>query len=95
MGGSLSNNLLICFIVIITLVIIYFIFKKDKDYDTEVKQENIYSISYLKEGIRSLFNEIINQNIAELYLSKRKQKEGTAKIRLNYSPSILCSRKYW
>ena len=84
MGGSLSNNLLICFSVIITLVIIYFIFKKDKDYDTEVKQENIYSISYLKEGIRSLFNEIINQNIAELYLNKKEtKKREQQKIRLN------------
>jgi len=84
MGGSLSNNLLICFIVIITLVIICFIFKKDKDYDTEVKQENIYSISYLKEGIRSLFNEIINQNIAELYLNKKEtKKREQQKIRLN------------
>ncbi|NLP34429.1 MAG: hypothetical protein GX359_04440, partial [Clostridiales bacterium] len=61
-----SNTVIITLVTAFVLLTIYFIFKKDLEPDQEQGQEDIYSIPYLKKSIRMLFNEITNQNIAEL-----------------------------
>lgn len=75
MGFSHSNIIIIAFVTVFAFIMIYFIFKKDLEPEEENVEEDIYSVSYLKEGIRTLFNEIINQNISALYLNKRETKK--------------------
>ena len=43
-----------------------FIFKKDYETEEENIEADIFSISFLKEKIRCLFNEITNQNITSI-----------------------------
>ncbi|HWT27081.1 MAG TPA: pilus assembly protein CpaF, partial [Mobilitalea sp.] len=81
---SQINIIIITLITLIAVITIFFIFKKDSEEGYEEANEDEFSIGYLKEGIRSLFNEIINQNIAELYLNKREtRKREHQKARLN------------
>ena len=78
-----SNTVIITLATAFVLLTIYFIFKKDLEPDQEQGQEDIYSIPYLKKSIRMLFNEITNQNIAELYLNKTEtKKRERQKVRL-------------
>lgn len=79
-----SNIILITLITVFALLTVYFVFKKDVDIEEENIEENVFLISYLSKGIRTLFNDILNQNINELYLSKREtQKREKQKARLN------------
>ena len=75
MSYPLLNNILLAVIGFIVLVIIYFIFRSDGSKEKEYVEEDCFSISYLKEAVRSRFNEIINQNIAELYLNRSETKK--------------------
>lgn len=70
-----DNMIIIALISVLTLLMIYFLFKKDQEPDQKDDLMNIYSIQYLKEGIKNLFNEIINQNIMALYLNKTETKK--------------------
>jgi pilus assembly protein CpaF len=84
MGFSHINILIIAFITVVTFIVVYFIFKKDLEPKEEDIEIDVFSISYLKEEIRNLFNEIINQNITALYLNKREtKKREQQKARLN------------
>lgn len=84
MGFSHSNTILMALITVLVFIIVYFIFKKDLEPETEDIEVDVYSISYLNESIRILFNEITNQNITELYLNKREtKKREQQKARLN------------
>lgn len=79
-----SNIILITLITVFVLLTVYFIFKKDLDIEEENIEKDIYSLSYLSIGIRILFNDILNQNINELYLSKKEtQKREKQQARLN------------
>lgn len=79
-----SNIILITLITVFALLTIFFIFKKDVDMEEDNIEENVFSLTYLSKGIRNLFNNILNQNINELYLSKKEtQKREKQKARLN------------
>lgn len=79
-----SNIILITLITVFALLTVYFIFKKDLGIEEENIEIDIYSLSYLSKGIRILFNDILNQNINELYLSKKEtQKREKQQARLN------------
>ena len=81
---SQINIVLIALVTVLALIIIYFIFKKDLDPEQVNSEEDIYSISFLKDAIKAQFNEIINQNIAELYLNKKEtRKRELQKARIN------------
>lgn len=78
------NTILITLIISVTLIFIYFVFKKD----IEIEEQNIevdeFSLSYLSEAIKTLFNEIVNQNIQDLYLNRKEAlKREKQKARLN------------
>ncbi|MBH1940633.1 Flp pilus assembly complex ATPase component TadA [Mobilitalea sibirica] len=75
MAFSYGNIIIITVMILVGIIIIYFIFKKDPEPEEDTKQEDIYSISYLIQGVRNLFNEIINQNIAQLYLNRKETKK--------------------
>lgn len=84
MGFSHGNTVAIALVTAFAFIIIYFIFKKDYEPEEENIEADIFSIPFLKEGIRSLFNEITNQNITELYLNKKEtKKREQQKARLN------------
>lgn len=70
-----DNIIIIVLISVFTLLMIYFLFKKDPEPDQKRELIDIYSIQYLKEGIKNLFNEIVNQNIMALYLNKAETKK--------------------
>lgn len=81
---SQMNIVLIALVTVLALIIIYFIFKKDLDPEQVNSEEDVYSISFLKDAIKAQFNEIINQNIAELYLNKKEtRKRELQKARIN------------
>ncbi|NLZ82583.1 MAG: Flp pilus assembly complex ATPase component TadA [Clostridiales bacterium] len=83
MNYELSNTIFITLIAALVLLSIYFVFKKELESDEEKVQEDIYSITFLKETIRDLFNGITNQNIAGLYLNKAEtKKRERQKVRL-------------
>lgn len=78
-----SNTIITALLTAFVFITIYFIFKKDLDSEEE-GNEDTFTITFLKEAIRSLFNEITNQNIAELYLNQKEtKKREQQKIRLN------------
>jgi len=84
MGFSHSNTVIIALVTVFALLMIYFIFKKDLEPEEEDVEVDKFSIPFLKEGIRSLFSEITNQNVSELYLNKREtKKREQQKTRLN------------
>lgn len=79
-----SNTVILALITLFVLITIYFIFKKDPNQSGQVEVEEPFSLHSLKEGIRFLFNEIVNQNIAELYLNQHEtRKRENQKARLN------------
>lgn len=68
------------------LLTLYFLFKKDINPDEENIEEDKYSIEYLREGIKAKINEIVDQNIYELILSKQETKKREyQKARLSQS----------
>lgn len=77
MNLKYGNYILIAFIFLIGLVLIYFIFKSDVDTEEEEEnvEEDIFSIPYLCQAVKLLFNDIINQNIAALYLNRKETKK--------------------
>lgn len=84
MGFSHTNTIIIAFITALAFIIIYFIFKKDMEPEEDSIEVDVFSISYLKLAIRTLLNDIVNQNIAELYLNKKEtKKREQQKARLN------------
>lgn len=84
MEFSQTNIVIIALVSVFALITIYFIFKKDLEPEKENIEEDKFSIPYLKEGIKELFDQIINQNIAELYLNMREtKKREQQKARLN------------
>ena len=79
-----TNIVIIALITAFALITVYFIFKKDLEPVEEDYEEYDFSIPKLKEGIKVVFNEIANQNIAELYLNKKEtKKRELQKTRLN------------
>ena len=81
---SYSNIVIIAFITVITAITIYFIFKKDYDQDEKKIEIDPFAMEYLKEKIRDLFHEVLNQNISELYLNKTEtKKRQNQKAKLN------------
>ncbi len=83
MGFSQSNMILMTLITLVSALAVYFILKKEEEPNDE-PEENCNTIPFLKDGIRALFNDIINQNIEELYLNRREtQKREQQKIRLS------------
>ena len=81
------NDFNIFFITIISalvLLTVYFIFKKDYERMDGDLEEDAFSFPVLEDGIKKVFNEIVNQNIAELCLNKKEtKKREQQKIRLN------------
>lgn len=69
------NTVIIALIAAFVLIVIYFIFKKELEPDIENIEEDKYSIDYLKRSIKELFDEVINQNIAELCLNMKDTKK--------------------
>jgi len=84
MEFSLSNTAIIAFVIAVVFIVIYFVFKKDMEPQEENIEEDKFSIYYLNSNIKDLFNEITNQNIAELYLNRKEtKKREQQKARLN------------
>jgi pilus assembly protein CpaF len=84
MGTFHNNTIIIALLTVFVFIVIYFIFKKELEPDGENMEEDIFSIPSLKAGIKNLFYEITNQNIAELYLNQREtKKREQQKIRLS------------
>lgn len=75
MSYPLLNNILIVFIGLIIIAILYMVFRKDVSPKNEYQEEDCFSLNYLKEAVKKRFNEIVNQNIAELYLNRTETKK--------------------
>lgn len=69
------NIIIIALITAVVLVTVFFIFKKEVEPEEENIEEDLFSLPYLKEGIKKKVNEIIDQNIYELLLSKKETKK--------------------
>lgn len=84
MGYSYENTIIITLIFLSVFITIYFLFKKDVEPEESKEWEDVFSVSFLKQGIREMFNEISNQNITELYLNRKEtRKREQQKARLN------------
>ncbi|HWT74297.1 MAG TPA: ATPase, T2SS/T4P/T4SS family [Mobilitalea sp.] len=70
-----TNIVIIAFITALVLLFIYFLFKKEIEPEEENIEENKFSLLYLEEGIKRKVNEIVDQNIYELLLSKKETKK--------------------
>lgn len=78
------NAILIIVIILVALMIIYYVFRKADGLEEESSIIDVYSIPYLIDGIKQQFNEIINRNIAQLYLNRSEtQKREQQKARLS------------
>ncbi len=71
----LENNMIIIVLLIAAgCLTLFFIFKKEVEPE-DLEVENRYAIPYLCEQVKSMLNEIINQNLLELYISKSEMKK--------------------
>ncbi|MDF2544370.1 MAG: cpaF1 [Herbinix sp.] len=83
MKFSLSNTIGIALVSVVVVIVIFFLFRKE-DITEEEEEENQFSIPFLIQSVKNQLNEILNQNIAELYLNKREtKKRELMKARLN------------
>ncbi len=83
MAFSELNYILITLILVIILIAVYFIFKKELEPEKDIETE-IYSLDYLKNGIIAKISEITGENIYELKLNKKEtRKREHQKERLN------------
>ena len=79
-----NNTIYLALISAVALLIIYFVFKKDVEPDEEESDLNEFSLDFLTENLKMLFNEIVNQNLSELYISRKAlEKRKELKERLN------------
>jgi pilus assembly protein CpaF len=69
------NTVIIALLTVFAFTTIFFIFKKDMEPDEENVEINMFSLQHLEKGVKDLFNDIINQNIAELYLNRKETKK--------------------
>lgn len=78
------NIILISIVLIVVILSLYFIFKKDLTLDEEVKLSmNDYKLEYLANGVKDTITAIQNTNISELHLNKseaKKREEIKAKL---------------
>jgi pilus assembly protein CpaF len=82
MAFSDFNIILITLIIAVTLIIIYFIFKKDTEPDHEAA--DTFSLEYLREGVRLKISELAGENLYELRMNKTELKRREQqKARLN------------
>ena len=82
--NSTFNLIALALIAVVALISVFFIFKKDTEHDEDEEIIDRYSIKFLSINIRNIFNEILNQNIAELYLNRTETiKREQQKSRLN------------
>ncbi len=65
------NYILITFILVIILIVIYFIFKKELEPEKDIETDQ-YSMVYLKNGVIAKISEIAGENIYELRLNKKE-----------------------
>ncbi len=70
-----TNIIIISILAAVALLVLYFIFKKDLEPDEENIEENRYSFFYLELCIKAKINEIVDQNIHELIISKKEMKK--------------------
>ena len=68
------NIVLITFIVVIILIVIYYVFKKELEPEENI-EVNVFSLAYLREGVKQKINEIVGENIFELRINKRETKK--------------------
>lgn len=81
-----ANIIVITLIIAFLFLLLYFIFKKDLEPEEKNLEEDEFSLTYLKEGIKRKVNEIVDQEIYVLHLNKREtQKREYQKNRLNKS----------
>ncbi len=70
-----TNIIVIAVILSSVLISLYFIFKKDPESGEENIEEDRFSLPYLKEHIKVSINEIVDQNINELIITRREMKK--------------------
>lgn len=75
MDFSHVNIIILTFIAVTAIISIYFVFKKELEPAEEDIERDSFSIPFLKEGIKITINEIVDQNIFELYLNKSETKK--------------------
>ena len=79
-----NNTIYLALISAVSLLVIYFVFKKDVEPDEEESDFNEYTLEYLSEKLKTIFNDILNQNLSELYISRKAlEKRKKQKERLN------------
>ncbi len=79
-----NNTIYLALISAVALLVIYFVFKKDVEPDEEESDINEYTLEYLSEKLKIIFNDILNQNLSELYISRKAlEKRKEQKERLN------------
>ncbi len=69
-----NNTLIIVMLIAAACLVVFFIFKKEVEPE-EVELENPYAFPYLCEQVKTMLNEIINQNLLELYISRSEMKK--------------------
>lgn len=77
-----TNIVIISVASAIAFIILFFVFKKDFDKEESTKEKS-FSLESLKRSVDQQFNEIINQNLSDLYLNKRdykKREENKARV---------------
>ncbi len=81
-----NNTIYLALISAVALLVIYFVFKKDVETDEDETIANEFTIEYLSEKLKIIFNEILNQNLSELYISRKAlEKRKEQKERLNHA----------
>jgi pilus assembly protein CpaF len=70
-----DNIILIALISVVTILIIFFVFRKETESDEEENVADVLSVPYLCVKVKELFNEIVNQNIADLNLTEGETKK--------------------
>ena len=80
---NVTNMIIIAGLIAIGMAALYFIFKQNPDHEKK-EEEDVFALPYLRKSVQHIFNEILNQNIAELYLNKTETlKREEQKARLN------------
>ena len=78
-----NNTIIIVLLIAAACLSIFFIFKKEIEPE-DLEAENRYAIPYLCEQVKTILNEIINQNLLELYISKSEMmKREQQKVRIS------------
>ncbi|MFT4145755.1 MAG: ATPase, T2SS/T4P/T4SS family [Mobilitalea sp.] len=94
-----NNTIYLALISAVTLLVIFFVFKKDVESDEEA-DTNVFTLEYLSGKLKTIFNEILNQNLAELYISRKslekrkEQKERLSQAIRSSAEGYLGEREY-